>query len=127
MPAPVVLKSSCDGTTLASSCWSGTTVSGSMWICRAMPTPDWGSMECESVSLFWVARSGSSRGRDAERRFARGYPLARRGERPTRRRCLRGPHAHPRGVGAVDRIKVLIADDHSVLRSGLRMLLGAQS
>src|ERR687898_3536243 len=46
--------------------------------------------------------------------------------RPSR---LPGPSARqssPIGIGRMSRIRVLIADDHAVVRAGLRMLIGTQ-
>src|SRR5436190_279574 len=82
-----------------SSSSSATTASGLTQRRRSRRRPDWVCTACRSVPPCWAGRSRSNRGADTGRRSARAFMSA---------------------------IRVLIADDHAVLRSGLRMLLEAQ-
>src|SRR3954470_3396838 len=65
------------------------------------------------------------RGRPRHRRHARARPVDRRGANdrvPPRQRH----HRPPRRPGRIDSMRVLIADDHGIVRSGLRLLLERQ-
>ncbi len=65
------------------------------------------------------------RGRARDRRHARARPADRRRADD---RVAPGPRHHGAadGAGRIDRMRVLIADDHGIVRSGLRLLLERQ-
>src|SRR4051794_38905897 len=96
--------------------WSGwrwpTTGPASTWPARCTPPGASGWCRCASGPPRWVAACTST--------------PPRVGVRPSSRRCRCEPSMRSEPGGAVTAIRLLLVDDHEVVRTGLRTFLELQ-
>src|SRR5437773_1880699 len=113
----------CADSTTPSRCRSRTTAnrSRSTGIARRRGENDWVSLECRNASGWSTAGSPSNPPPARAPPCAWKFPSTRRTRTPVRRSLV-----YRDGEAPMAKITVLLADDHTLVRQGLRVLLEAQ-